>query len=64
MSKKTTVKKACLQRDARCDEEQQVLKFFIGLKLLGEKKRQRFLAYMLSLQEQSGENPSRKEAEQ
>jgi hypothetical protein len=32
------------------------LKFFIGLRLLGEKKKERFLAYMLTLQETKDEN--------
>lgn len=42
------------------------LKFFIGLRLLGEKRKERFLAYMLTLQQTSdknGKTTERKEGE-
>lgn len=37
-------------------EREQLLKFFIGLEMLGEKKKQRFLLYLLSLQKPHTEN--------
>jgi hypothetical protein len=33
--------------------QEQLLKFFIGLRLLGKKRRERYLEYMLTLQEKS-----------
>jgi hypothetical protein len=46
--------------------QEQLLKFFIGLRLLGEKKRERFLAYMATLQERSvnGETAAQKEGQE
>ena len=41
-------------------EHEQLLKFFIGLRLLGEKRQQRFLAYMATLLKEA---PSGKEGE-
>jgi hypothetical protein len=41
-------------------EREQLLKFFIGLRLLGEKRQQRFLAYMATLLKEA---PSGKESE-
>jgi len=32
-------------------EQEQLLKFFIGLEMLGEKKKKRFLLYLASLQQ-------------
>jgi|GraSoi2013_115cm_1033766.scaffolds.fasta_scaffold17637_2 hypothetical protein len=40
----------------RDEGQEQLLKFSIGLKLLGEQKSQRLLAFMLTLQEKSVEN--------
>ena len=54
------------KREESADKEQeQVFKFLIGLRLLGEKKQQRFLAYMRSVQESSenGQPSSMKEGE-
>ncbi len=54
------------KREECADEgQEQVLKFLIGLRLLGEKKQQRFLAYMRSVQESSenGQTSSQKEGE-
>ncbi len=50
-SNSTSTPPRVLSQEA-CDEEQ-LLKFFIGLRLLGEKKRERFLAYMATRQERS-----------
>jgi hypothetical protein len=41
-------------------EREQLLKFFIGLEMLGEKKKQRFLLYLLSLQKPRTENQETK----
>jgi len=41
-------------------EHEQLLRFFIGLRLLGEKRQQRFLAYMATLLKEA---PSEKEGE-
>ena len=41
-------------------EREQLLKFFIGLEMLGEKKKQRFLLYLLSLQTPHTENQETK----
>ena len=41
-------------------EHEQLLRFFIGLRLLGEKRQQRFLAYMATLLKEA---PSGKEGE-
>ncbi len=54
------------KREECADEgQEQVFKFLIGLRLLGEKKQQRFLAYMRSVQESSenGQTSSQKEGE-
>jgi len=54
------------KREEGTDEgQEQVVKFLIGLRLLGEKKQQRFLAYMRSVQESSenGQTSSQKEGE-
>ena len=54
------------KREESTDEgQEQVFKFLIGLRLLGEKKQQRFLAYMRSVQESSenGQTSSQKEGE-
>ena len=69
MSKKTPVgqvrsakSKHCLkkhispQREPGIDNDQkQVLKFLIGLRLLGEEKQKKFLAYMATLIENTGD---------
>jgi hypothetical protein len=46
-------------------KQEQVFKFLIGLRLLGEEKRERFLAYMRSFQASSenGQASSKKEGE-
>ncbi len=56
MSKKTTVRivHAVQQNDSKDTPSsvlthEDVLKFYIGLRLLGEQKKQRFLAYMVTL---------------
>jgi|GEM_PF-5686616 len=41
-------------------EHEQLLRFFIGLRLLGEKRQQRFLAYIATLLKEA---PSGKEGE-
>ncbi len=41
-------------------QHEQVLRFFIGLRLLGEKRQQRFLAYMAALLKE--EAPNEKES--
>jgi hypothetical protein len=41
-------------------EREQLLKFFIGLEMLGEKKKQRFLLYLQSLKTTHTENQETK----
>jgi hypothetical protein len=41
-------------------DREQIIKFFIGLEMLGEKKKQRFLLYLLSLQKPHTENQETK----
>jgi hypothetical protein len=41
-------------------EREQIIKFFIGLEMLGEKKKQRFLLYLLSLKTPHTENQETK----
>jgi hypothetical protein len=51
----STAPPSVLSHDA-CEHEQ-LLKFFIGLRLLGEVKAKRLLAYMQVLQQEQQENP-------
>ena len=49
-SKRTANKRTSPKREPSTDKEQeQILKYLIGLRLLGEKKKQRFLAYLATL---------------
>ena len=41
-------------------EREQIIKFFIGLEMLGEKKKERFLLYLLSLQKPNRETQEKK----
>jgi hypothetical protein len=51
----STAPLSVLSHDA-CEHEQ-LLKFFIGLRLLGEVKAKRLLAYIQVLQQEQKENP-------
>ena len=56
-SKRTAKKHTSPKREPGTDKEQeQILKFLIGLRLLGEKKRERVLQYMETLKQETEGN--------
>jgi hypothetical protein len=55
-SKRTANKRTSPKTEPSTDKEQaQILKFLIGLRLLGEKKRERVLQHMETLKQKQGE---------
>ena len=56
-SKRTAKKHTSPKREPGTDKEQElILKFLIGLRLLGEKKRERVLQYMETLKQETEGN--------